>query len=241
MGFFICYELINPILDDMNVNWDKKCILMCHPTTGEKDISDYFGKIGFTRQFSSQESLGKKLSREVHSTNFLYPWIYDDFKLIVTVDNPYRRIVNEYKRFSHINWKLKTKIKDELYDRFNKKFGEMLSDDLFLVNEINEKKELPYNFLLPYNFSKKKHDYIIRTENIIDDIYNIDVLDHMDHDFTLIDQIDLSDKYKDVFSYQNARVIYKVHRHIFDMMGYDPFSFTTQDLTQKERVHFIHY
>jgi hypothetical protein len=121
VGFFICYELINPILDDMNVNWDKKCILMCHPTTGEKDISEYFGKIGFTRQFSSQESLGKKLSREVHSTNFLYPWIYDDFKLIVTVDNPYRRIVNEYKRFSHINWKLKTKIKDELYDRLDRK------------------------------------------------------------------------------------------------------------------------
>lgn len=225
----------------MNVNWSKKCILMCHPSTGEKDICDYFGKIGFVQRYTSEDSVEKILNRETHSNKFLYPWIYDDFKLIVTVDNPYRRIVNEYKRFSHINWKLKTKTKDELYERFNNKFNEIFCDDLFLVNQINTENEVPYNFLLPYNFSIKKPDYIIRTENIVEDIYNIDILDHIDHDFSLINQIDLTDKYKDVFSYENARVIYKTHRHIFDLMGYDPFSFTTRDLTQKERVHFIHY
>jgi hypothetical protein len=241
VGFFICYKLINPILDDMNVNWDKKCILMCQTKTGDKDVCEYFGKIGFVSHFFLDKFDDKPLTRKSFSNKFLFPWIYDDFKLIVTMDNPYRRIVNEYKRFSHINWGLKTNVKEDLYNRFNTKFDELFMDDLYKVELDNRIHESQYNFLLPYDLSVKIPDYIINVENLINDIHNIDVLDHTDHDFSLIDQIDLSDKYKDVFSYQNARVIYKVHRHIFDMMGYDPFSFTTQDLTQKERVHFIHY
>jgi hypothetical protein len=117
----------------------------------------------------------------------------------------------------------------------------MFVDDLFMVDRLNRDKEGVYNFLLPYDFSQKSPDYIIRLENLVEDINKIDILDHVSHDFHLVNQLDISDKFKDVFSYEHARVIYKVHRHIFDLMGYDPFSFTTQDLSHKERVHFIHY
>jgi hypothetical protein len=225
----------------MNVNWEKKCIFLCHPFTGEKDIAEYFGKIGFTRHYFSNNSEDKNLDRRKHSNRFLFPWTYDDFKLIVSVDNPYRRIVNEYKRFSHINWDLKSKTNQELFERFNQKFKEMFVDDLFMVDRLNRDKEGVYNFLLPYDFSQKSPDYIIRLENLVEDINKIDILDHVTHDFHLVDQLDISDKFKDVFSYEHARVIYKTHKNIFDLMGYDPFSFTTKDLSHKERVHFIHY
>lgn len=214
---------------------------MCHPSTGEKDVCDYFGKLGFVRHFSLKNIQEKKLSRESHSTHFLYPWIYGDFKLIVTIDNPYRRIVKEFKKFSHINWELKSRKKEELSLRFNSKFDEMFSDDLFLLKKLNNEKEQPYNFLLPYNFTSKVPDYTIDISNLINDVKKIIFLDHLDYDFSLVDQLDLSDEYKNVFSYENARVIYKVHKHIFDLMRYDPFSFTTHDLTQKEKIHFIHY
>lgn len=225
----------------MNVNWDSKCIFLCQPYTGEKDISEYFGKIGFVSHYFSDGIIDKPIDRKKHSDKFLFPWKYNDFKLIVSVDNPYRRIVNEYKRFSHVNWSLKNKTKQDLFEKFNQKFEEMFIDDLFIVDKLNREKEGVYNFLLPYDFSEKSPDYIIRLENLVEDIYKIDILNHVTHDFHLIDQIDISDSFKDVFSYENARVIYKVHRHIFDMMGYDPFSFTTQELSHKERVHFIHY
>lgn len=225
----------------MNVNWSKKCILMCHPRTGDKDVCEYFGKIGFVLHHFSDKIDDKPLTRKSFSNRFLYPWIYDDFKLVITMDNPYRRIVNEYKRFSHLNWSLKTNTKEDLYIRFNTKFDDLFIDDLYKVDLDNKRHESQYNFLLPYDFSLKKPVHIINVETLINDIYNIDFLDHVEHDFSLVDQIDLSDKYKDVFSYENARVIYKTHRHIFDLMGYDPFSFTTRDLTQKERIHFIHY
>lgn len=225
----------------MNVNWDKKCILMCHPKTGDKDVCEYFGKIGFVSHYFLDKFEDKPLTRKSFSHKFLYPWVYDDFKLVVTVDNPYRRIVNEYKRFSHINWSLKINKKEDLYIKFNNKFNELLVDDLYKVDLYNRRHESQYNFLLPYDFSLKTPDYIINMETLVSDIYKIDFLDHVEHDFNLVDQIDLSDKYKDVFSYENARVIYKTHKHIFDLMGYDPFSFTTKNLSHKERVHFIHY
>lgn len=225
----------------MNVNWDKKCILMCHPKTGDKDVCEYFGKIGFVSHYFSDKFEDKPLTRKSFSHKFLYPWVYDDFKLVVTVDNPYRRIVNEYKRFSHINWSLKINKKEDLYIKFNNKFNELLVDDLYKVDLYNKTHESQYNFLLPYDFSLKTPDYIINVETLVSDIYKIDFLDHVEHDFNLVDQIDISDKYKDVFSYENARVIYKNHKHIFDLMDYDPFSFTTKDLSEKERVHFIHY
>ncbi len=225
----------------MNVNWDNKCVFMCHPQTGEKDISEYFGKIGFVTNYSHGKSVGEKINRKRQSTNFLLPWIFDDFKLIVSIDNPYRRIVNEYKSFSRINWKIKSYTKEFLSKSFNKKFDEMLSDDLFVVNKLNRDKEGLYNFLLPYDFNIKYPDYFIRLETLVEDIYKIDILDHQYHNFHLVDQIDLSDKYKDVFSYENARVIYKVHRHIFDTFDYDPFSFTTRELSREEKIKFIHY
>jgi len=225
----------------MNVNWDKKCVFMCHPQTGEKDISEYFGKIGFVINYSHGKSVGQPINRKVKSTNFLSPWIFDDFKLIVSVDNPYRRIVNEYKSFSHVNWNIKSYTKEFLSQSFNKKFDEMLSDDLFVVDHLNRENEGVYNFLLPYDFNIKQPDYFIRLETLVDDVYNIDVLDHQDHNFHLLDQIDLSDNYKDVFSYENARVIYKVHRHIFDLFDYDPFSFTSSKLSREEKIKFIHY
>lgn len=225
----------------MNVNWDKKCIFLSHPFTGEKDISEYFGKLGFVSHYFSDNIEDKPLDRKKHSNRFLFPWVYDDFKLIVSVDNPYRRIVNEYKRFSHINWSLKNKSQEELHERFNEKFREMFIDDLYLVDRLNRENEGVYNFLLPYDFSQKKPDFTIRVESLVEDINKIDVLDHVPHDFHLVDQLDISDKFKDVFSYEHARVIYKVHKHIFDMMDYDPFSFTTKNLSHKERVHFIHY
>lgn len=220
----------------MNIHQEKKIIFMCHPQTGEKDVAGYFGKIGFINDVTNVS-----LTRRLLSTKFLFPWDFEDHKLIVTIDNPYRRIVNQYKSFSHINWSLKKHTKGELYERFNIKFNEIFSDDLFLVNKLNKESESVYNFLLPYDFTTKLPDYIITTENLVDDILKIDILDHEPFDFHLVDQIDVSDKYKDVFSYENARVIYKVHRHIFDMMGYDPFSFTTKDLTREERIKFIHY
>lgn len=225
----------------MNVNWDKKCILMCHPFTGEKDVCEYFGKIGFIKHYFLENTNGKPLGRNNLSNKFLYPWTFDDFRLIVTVDNPYRRIVNEYKRFSHINWSMKKNTKEDLYIKFNNKFDNLLFDDLHALISDNKIRESQYNFLLPYNFDLKKPDYIIRVESLVEDVYKIDILDHIQHSFSLIDQIDLSDNFKDVFSYENARIIYKIHKHIFEMFDYDPFSFTSKDLSLREKVHFIHY
>jgi len=119
--------------------------------------------------------------------------------------------------------------------------GNIFVDDLTFVKTNNIQSENVYSFLLPYDFTKKNPDYIIKIDNIVEDVKKIDVLDHLDYNFHLIDQIDISDDYKDVFSYENARSVYKSHRHIFEMMSYDPFSFTTRELSREEKIKFIHY
>ena len=47
--------------------------------------------------------------------------------------------------------------------------------------------------------------------------------------------------FKDIYSYENARKIFKLNRDFFIETQYDPFSFTTQELTKKEKVDFIHW
>jgi hypothetical protein len=224
----------------MNVNLDKKCIFLCHPKTGEKDIAEYFGKVGFHYQISENRE-SKPLYRNWFSYKTFFPWIYDDFSLIVSIDNPYRRLVNDYKEYSSINWKLKKNQKSDLYHIFNETYSELLADDLEWLKYENNISESKYASLLPYDFSCKKPDYIINIESIVSDIQKIDFLDHVDHDFHLLDQLDLSDDYKDVFSYENARSVFKSHKHIFELMSYDPFSFTTRELSREEKIKFIHY
>ena len=44
----------------------------------------------------------------------------------------------------------------------------------------------------------------------------------------------------DTLSLESATKIYKVYKKSFDFFDYDPFSFTSHELSLKEKVDFIH-
>jgi hypothetical protein len=39
---------------------------------------------------------------------------------------------------------------------------------------------------------------------------------------------------------ETAKKVYEYHKQFFLTLGYDPFSFTTEELTNEEKMRFLH-
>jgi len=47
-------------------------------------------------------------------------------------------------------------------------------------------------------------------------------------------------KYQKIITRDQAKKIFNFYRPYFDKFGFNPFSFTNEELTLKEKVNFIH-
>jgi len=225
----------------MNVSTLFNTIVYFQPNTGERILGDYFGILGFKIKTNSEVNEPIDVSR--YKVSIYNPFLDhpEGFKVICVVDNPYRRVISKYKEISHINWALKRHSKEYLSESFNNWIHPIVKNDFLLLESDKNIAEMRYKFMYPYDFDKFTPDASIRLESFREDLYKIDFLDKLQFNFDTYKPYDVSDSYKDVWNYENARVFYKKHKKIFNFYGYDPFSFTTRPLSEKEMVDFIHY
>jgi hypothetical protein len=47
-------------------------------------------------------------------------------------------------------------------------------------------------------------------------------------------------KFNDVYTIESAKRVYDYHKKHFMLCDYDPFSFTTKELSNEEKMRFIH-
>jgi hypothetical protein len=47
-------------------------------------------------------------------------------------------------------------------------------------------------------------------------------------------------KFNSVYTMETAKKVYEYHKQFFLTLGYDPFSFTTEELTNEEKMRFLH-
>jgi hypothetical protein len=47
-------------------------------------------------------------------------------------------------------------------------------------------------------------------------------------------------KFNSLYTIETAKKVYEYHKQFFLILGYDPFSFTTEELTNEEKMRFLH-
>lgn len=220
----------------MNVSEEYKLIWVPFPSSGERTLADFFSEKGF----SLKKNLLDEKFETLNPRNVCFSKVEEvqnqNYDIICSIDNPYRLIINHFKKFSTTNWNLKSNTKEILSEKFNEWIHPVIFDDISQIDPT----DTTHFFLFPFFEPKNVKTYYLRVDSLENDLDNLGFFGKKP--FTIKKQHlpDLSDTYKDVFSYEHARIIYHLNKLMFDKLDYDPFSFTTRELTLKEKVDFIH-
>lgn len=228
----------------MNVNHEHKVIWWAPERCGTKALAHIFSKLGFEFYINvSDYTENKKNHYQSHEIEI--PEELSEYKIIFSTRNPYDRVLSLFTNFTNVG-------KHSIYmkgneNEFIKKYEIFLSE-LFNVSGKEEKPVLN-NYILKYSLSGRTPDLIVRMESMIEDLSKIDFIKNSDlwksgyiHDYLLDNPniIRRSYKFNKVYTLAGAKIVYEHHIKHFILGGYDPFSFTTETLSNEDKMKFIH-
>jgi hypothetical protein len=215
----------------MNVSQEHLAVLLLAKHSGERFFSDLFGKSGF---YFKDEPLNQK-------NFFMYPHNfsnYEKYSKITCIDNPYNIIYEEFLKNSNTNWKLKTNTIEKQREEFSYWF------DLIFYNEVDY---LEGNcsghaliFLFCKDFFKLDIDYVVKKESYFEDLQKIPFVDVSKINENLLFLLETKKGHQNVINKEQAKKIFDFYKPYFGKFGFDPFSFTSHELSLKEKVDFIH-
>jgi hypothetical protein len=130
-------------------------------------------------------------------------------------------------------------------------------NELFSYKEIKPKfgieskrnKVILNNYISKYNFDVTIPSNFIRMENIVEDISKINFIKdspllssgYIDSFLSKNVHINVRPyKFNSLYTIETAKKVYEYHKQFFLILGYDPFSFTTEELTNEEKMRFLH-
>lgn len=220
----------------MNFSREHKLVFILDKFCGEKNITQVLQDFGFQFLKNQQES---PLTRDNFSFGGLIPRAYDDFFIVRLVDNPYYHFIYEFMGLTEENWILKEFSKEYFSQRFNKwlelyfeNWDEIYFEDIWRNSQ--------YKTFVCESKSNKIPHFYIKKDNIAEDLKKIELFKNVDIEINEIFFPKTRFDLKNIYTYANAKKIFKLNRNFFLELDYDPFSFTTDELTKKEKVDFIH-
>ncbi len=215
----------------MNVLQKHLMVLLLAKNAGERFFADYFGKSGF---LFKEKALDQKN----------YCKVYDDFKnyenyqKIICIDHPYRIVYQEFINTSDINWKIKANTLEKQREDFTFWFDRIFYNDVDYLNDNCALHQL--TFLLSRDFANLNPEFIIKKDTYFEDLQKLPFFDqtkiNQKLDFLLEPNMD----YQKVINKEQAKKIFVFFQDYFNKFGFDPFTFTTEELTKQEKVNFIH-
>lgn len=250
----------------MNISHKHKVIWWAPAKCGTKIVRTLlFGYDFFSQGFQSLAYLNpttrvkenesplefKKLEETYQSHLIVQPKEYDDYKIILSIRNPYDRMFSIFLNFQLQTFALPKNLKNELKKQFN-----------IWVNKImlNEKLIIERKFLLGVNtetetyfcenlFKGRMPDFLIRMENIQEDLEKLDFIKNdLSWDSKKVEEelktnkikIEREYKFNSMYDIETAKKVYTFYKTHFYFCDYNPFSFTTETLTEKEKINFLH-
>ena len=235
----------------MNISFEHKIIWWAPERCATKATSHIFHQLGFESYFSSTEN---PPIDNYHSHGIKIPDEYSDYKIICSIRNPYDRVLGLFRSMTNVG-KSTVYTKDthqdfiENYENFlNEVFVYTKVPKRNVMKEENEKKFLK-NYISKYSFDGKVPDQFIRAENLIDDISKLEFVTESGLWKSGYVQEYLSNnkyinirpyKFNSVYTQKSAKLIYEFYKKHFFICGYDPFSFTKEELTNEEKMRFLH-
>jgi hypothetical protein len=237
----------------MNISHKHKIIWWAPERCGTKATAHIFSKLGF--EYFTDETEKKKIITDdginYQSHNLKYPEKYEDYKIICSIRNPYDRMLSIFSNFTNIGssfvyTKDKAQRLVETYETF---IREMLLYNKSTTYEDLEKKPIQKSYLSKYNFETRIPDFFIKMECLEEDLGKLDFVRESSiwksgyiHDYlTHNPHINIKPyKFDNIYTLESAKRVYEYHKKQFIVCEYDPFSFTRQELSNEDKMKFVH-
>jgi hypothetical protein len=237
----------------MNISHKHKIIWWAPERCGTKATAHIFSKLGF--EFFTDESESKKHITDngiyYQSHSIKYPEKYNDYKIICSIRNPYDRMLSIFLNFTNtgstfVCTKNRFQKFVETYETF---IREMLLYNKVTTVEDLEKSPIQKSYLSKYSFESRIPDFFIKMESLEEDLGKLDfvreseiwnsgyIRDYLKHNPHINKK---PFKFNDVYTFESAKRVYEYHKKQFIISDYDPFSFTRQELSNEEKMKFIH-
>ena len=226
----------------MNVSIENKLIWLSPERTAGRFLSEIFKNYGFYSCDRKNKYELKPLGENPHSNGIKIPENFKDFRIIVSIRNPYDRVWSYYVNYFAKNFKPKEI--DQNFEKFNEfvqntfiiSVGRTYTDHFFSGDDYFNK----------WRLDNIKIDTLIRFENLQNDVMS---LDFIKKDPNLFDHSIFSDKrfinerflsFDSMYDLSSAQKVFNFYKNHFFSLGYDPFSFTKENLTDQQKIDFIH-
>jgi hypothetical protein len=112
-----------------------------------------------------------------------------------------------------------------------------------------EKKPLKKTYLSKYSFETQIPDFFIKMESLEEDLGKLDFVRESEiwKSGYIRDYLNQNPyinirpyKFNNIYSLESAKRVYEFNKKQFIICDYDPFSFTRQELSNEEKMKFIH-
>jgi hypothetical protein len=208
----------------MNISHEHKMIWFSPEMSGTENVSKTLEKHGF---------LGVEGKDEVELMDE-----YPDYKVICGIKNPYERVFLLHFEGDLRSIQLKKHHFDDLKVEFNDWGRRILIpnklkikvDETF-INTNNTTK-----YLKKWVFNQKTPDFFVKSEDLINDLNK---LGFKDDDIILNNDVKQF-KFNQIYDFDFAKRVYLLYKKHFYLCDYNPFSFTDKELTDEEKISFLH-
>lgn len=235
----------------MNVNRELKIIWWAPERCGTKITAEIFKKLGF-EVVNLKNNSTTSLSQTYHSHEIIYPDGYEDYKVICNVRNPYDRVLSFYLNFTSNgrSFVFMKNRKEELKKRIFTYVFELFEYSINQKMNINFVDEVPIrDYIKKLKFDGKIPDQLIKMESLEKDLYNLEFVRESVHwKSGEIQEILENNNYKnlrpfeftDLYTPNSAAKVYEYFKKHFLICDYSPFSFTKEELSNEDKIKFLH-
>jgi hypothetical protein len=192
--------------------------------SGTENVSKILEKHGF---LSVEDKTEEQLLSE-----------YPNYKVICGMINPYERVFLLHLKGDLRLIQLKKHHFDDLKTEFNDWGRRMLIPNklTIVVNDTFIKTNNTTKYLKKWVFDHKIPDFFVKSEDLINDLNR---LGFIDEDIIINNDVKQFN-FNQMYDFDLAKRVYHLYKKHFYLCDYSPFSFTDKELTDEEKISFLH-
>jgi len=208
----------------MNISHKHKLIWLSPEMSGTENVSKILEKHEF---LSVEDKTEEQLLLE-----------YPDYKVICGMINPYERVFLLHLKGDLRSIQLKKHHFDALKTEFNDWGRQMLIPNklTIVVNDTFIETNNTTKYLKKWVFDHKIPDFFVKSEDLINDLNKLGFHD----DDIIIDNEAKQFNFNQMYDFDFAKRVYHLYKKHFYLCNYNPFSFTEKELTDEEKISFLH-
>jgi hypothetical protein len=208
----------------MNISHERKLIWLSPEMSGTENVSKILEKHGFL-------SVEGKTEEQLLSE-------YPDYKVICGMINPYERVFLLHLKGDLRSIQLKKHHFDDLKTEFNDWGRRMLIPNklTIVVNDTFIKTNNTTKYLKKWVFDHKIPNFFVKSEDLINDLNR---LGFIDEDIIINNDVKQFN-FNQMYDFDLAKRVYHLYKKHFYLCDYNPFSFTDKELTDEEKISFLH-